>query len=498
MKKQLIIILTSAAFISALHADHLKKALEKGYAQSSDIREKESSLEASHNDISKAIGGWRPLIQATASQSVSKAINRGDSTNSGATAGRVLNKNTRGGVRVQQNLFNGGATVAATNAAEAQSQVAYFDLIRTEQDILRRIIETYLSLWTKIAQEKLLQADRDTLLETLNAANQKFELGEETRTNVAEAEKKYAQGLAQLETVRVEIAQLEATFYRLTGISNPTIEDPSSVKSYVQDISKIIDEKDPAKALQILTDFVKQHNPAIFQARARADATRFGLEQTKAGWLPKVDLSASGNHTNRRSKGRRFRTIDVRTNTNRDRTTDYEATLSMTIPLYEQGQVSADIRKGYKTLEAQRIALQTSTETALEQAIQSWKNYMATKIIIENVKKEVEAAEIALEGAREEMNVGSKILLDVLQAQRELLQSKLRLVEARSNHFKTGFDMLNVMGLLTARSLKLNVQYYDPDPHYQEVRNKWLPGQARSDTPYREAVLNRGEKKRSS
>lgn len=471
--------------------DSLKRSLEHGYKRSSEIREKESSLEATNNDVSIATSGWRPIIQGTASHNVQSQIINGDQkrNNLGASA-RSNSKRNRAGITVQQNIFQGGETVAATNTAEANVQAARYDLINTEQNILFQVIQVYLDLWKKTSQEKLLNSDKNALLETLNAAREKFDLGAETRTNVAEAEKKYATGLSELERVRVEIVQLRATYNRLTGLGEISIVKPREISSYVPEVSEITDEKNMDIAIKKLTEYVKKNNPSIYKSRAEMDSARFSIDRARSAYLPKIDLSASASHSTTREKGRRYDPRRINFNSSRNRQAAYEGGVTVTVPLYNQGRTGAESRKARKILELRRVSLRTSTEKAVELAIQSWKNFVSGLVIIENVKKEVRASEVALEGAREEMNVGSKILLDVLQAQRDLLSAKLRLVEARSSYYLSGFRMLNAMGLLTSRNLNLNVKHYDPSVHYNDVRNRWaIPEGSQKTSSYNDNVL---------
>lgn len=458
MKQMILVMILNFFVMPSVSAETITSALESSYLNNTQLAEKRAELRARDNDVSKALSGWRPTITANAKFQPSKAINWGAAKELPSAQSGSTQTQTQIGVTFQQNLFKGGETIASTSLAENTVKAAKAGLIAFEQTILLQAIQAYLELFSKTAELDLLRGNEVVLQQTLDATINKFNVGEETRTSVAQAEAKLADGVAKRQTAEAEFESLKAIYERITNKKPDTLQKPELVKNIPSTFKDVL-------------EYAQKSNPTIIAAQFEEIVSRYTIEQAKAGWRPRVDVSVSSTRTESRSK-QQYVTLNSSIRSN-GRDTNHALTLEASIPLYEAGSVSSDIRKAHETSEQKRIAVETVRRQVQEQASQMWQNFIAAKANIDSYNKQVKANQINLEGTKQEMYVGSKILLEVLRAQSELVEAQVKLVKEEQKYYFEAFRLLAVMGLLTVKNLKLNVDYYDPEYHYREVRDQW-------------------------
>jgi outer membrane protein TolC len=206
---------------------------------------------------------------------------------------------------------------------------------------------------------------------------------------------------------------------------------------------------------------------ALHQERA----DRSAIKANDADLLPKVDLQGQVMRRGRSTKWA-FEQVGGARKTN-DFTTAQSVGVNLSMPLYEGGAIRGKTRELREVAEQRRIAIETARRKVTQQLIEAWEAYSSAKANIQQYRTQVEANKVSLEGTRQEMLVGSKILLDVLNAQRELVSSQLNLVRAEQEYYQSAYNILALMGRLTVLNLKLKVKQYDPRVHYRDVRNSW-------------------------
>lgn len=452
--------------IMSLSAETLEKALEATYKNNSELAERRAAVRATSERVNQAKSGWRPRIDASASLGLNKNINSGmykDGTSgSSPSASGDTNRVAKAGVQLNQNIYQGGSTVAATKEAESAYLAAVSGLLAAEQDILLKAVQTYLELYAKMAELKLYRSNEDVFTKTLEATMDKFKVGEETRTSVAQAEAKLAEATATRKTAEAQLEGLRATFERLTGLHITNLEKP-------RDFNQI-----PAELIRAV-EIAKAENPSIISAGHEEVASRHSIEKASAGLKPRVDVQLASNRTETRTRQDWTQLGD--NHAGKDQVNSYNtnnsATVSVSMPIYEGGQIRSQTREAHQTAQQKRVAVETARRQVAEQITQFWENFKSATANIENYTKQVSASEVSLEGTRQEMLVGSKILLEVLRAQSDLLQAKLQLVNAEKTYYLEGFKLLAAMGWLTAEKLKLKVDKYSPDSYYREIKNRW-------------------------
>ncbi|WP_244439289.1 TolC family protein [Azospirillum baldaniorum] len=217
--------------------------------------------------------------------------------------------------------------------------------------------------------------------------------------------------------------------------------------------------------LDEVVEMARSNNPSVLSATYTEAAQREAVDQQFGRLLPSANLSAQANRTidAGRSSG-----IDIK------RQDGAQLTAQITIPLYQAGLPEALTREAKHTANQARLQIDDTRRQAVEAAISAWQGLQAARASIESYNSQIRAAEIALEGVRQEAQVGSRTVLDVLNQEQELLNARVNLVRAQRTEMVQAFTVLGAIGQLTARQLNLPVQYYDADTHYKQVRNKWI------------------------
>jgi len=291
---------------------------------------------------------------------------------------------------------------------------------------------------------------------TLDATKAKYDVGEETRTSIAQAEASLAQGTAEREAAEAGLLSAEATFERVTGARPGKLKKPGEPSSLPRGLKEAI-------------EIAKKNNPAILAALYQEKADRSAIKVSDADLLPKVDLNGSVARTGALTRYK-FATGPTQTN---DFTTAQKVSVNLKVPIYEGGAFRGRSRELREVAEQSRIKIETKRREIIQDLVTAWETYLAAKANVVSYRTQVKADEVSLEGTRQEMLVGSKILLDVLNAQRELVSAQLRLVQAEQTYYENAYKVLAIMGRLTAMDMKLKVKRYDPQVHYQDVRDSW-------------------------
>jgi outer membrane protein len=439
-------------------ADKIEDALIATSKNNPDLQEVRQNVRSGHEKIVQATASWRPTVDASASISGSQVANSGNQKSSGgSTPGGSATNTRQGALTVKQNLFNGGSTVSAVSGVENSIKSSWASLDVAEQNIFLQAAEAFLNLLSNYSEVTLLKANELALKKTLEATQDKFNIGEETRTSVAQAEGKYAEAVAKRQTSEATLEGYKATYTRITGLKPGNLEKPIGHDGLPDKVEKAIEN-------------AQNQNPSIIAAQFDYLAAKDDIGKVGGQLLPKLDLTAQSARTEARSSTHYiFNDRDYRSN---DFNTNNSVTLNLTVPLYEGGSVRSQKREAHEVSTAKRIAVEKVRRQVIEQAIQFWQNFIAAKANIASFKKQVQASEVSLEGTKQEMEVGSKILLDVLNAQSDLLNAQLQLVRAEKDYFLGGYRLMAAMGQLNSKYLKLNLEHFNPQAHFQQVRRQ--------------------------
>lgn len=440
---------------------NVDSALEAAYRNNTELKELQAQVRSKDEGVPQALAGWRPTVYANASIGKEKDIysgskkETGDNGNTLARSGDTYST-AEADITLQQNLFNGGQTVAKTCQAENLVQAARSLLADKEREVLFATVQAYFAVIARTAELEYRRSNEKSLKATLDATRAKYDVGEETRTSIAQAEASLAQGTAEREASEATLLSAEATFERVTGARPGKLNKPGEPAILPHGLKEAI-------------EIAKKNNPAILAALYQEKADRSAIKVSDADLLPKIDLNGS---IGRSATIDRYTFQSVPTQTHDFQTTE-KVSVNLRVPLYEGGAFRGRTRELREVAEQSRIKIETKRREVIQDLVTAWETYLAAKANVKSYKTQVQSDQVSLEGTRQEMLVGSKILLDVLNAQRELVSAQLRLVQAEQSYHENAYKVLAIMGRLTAMDMKLKVKRYDPQVHYQDVRNSW-------------------------
>lgn len=439
-----LILVAGAAVAPTANAQSLQQALTQTYRTNPQLDAARATLRATDENVALANSTYRPTVSGNASASWTRT----DTQPTAVTGGGELHPR-QFGVNITQPLFRGFQSLNQVRVAEATVRAGRETLRSTEQAVLLAAATAYMDVVRDQAILNLRENNVTVLSNQLKATRDQFSVGEVTRTDVAQAEARRAGAVAELEVARGNLKNSQAAYERVVG-SPP---------------GRLVDAGEPTRLMpKSLTDaqsIASRENPAIVSALYLEQAARYAVEQIRGELLPQVSLNASyvrGYDTQRATDITDSRTI----------------TTQMTVPIYSNGSIEARIRQAKHTHVSRIQQIEQARTEQLAFVVGSWARYQAAKAVVISAASQAKANQTALTGVREEYRVGQRTLLDVLNAEQELLNSQVASVTARREAVVQAFTLLQTIGRLTAAEMVLGGEIYDPEIHYLEVRRKWF------------------------
>ncbi|WP_081996277.1 TolC family outer membrane protein [Croceibacterium mercuriale] len=355
-------------------------------------------------------------------------------------------------------LYQGGAVRNGIRAAQERVAAGRADLRSTESVIFSQVVTAYMDVIGNEAIASLSANQVEVLEINLQATSDRFEIGDLTRTDVAQSESRLAIARGDLENARANLVGARERYIQLVGLAPTDLQPPPPLAN----LPLVVDDA---------VDVAVQNNPDVIAAIERAEAAGFDIRVAGAGRLPRLDAFTQGSYQNF------LGTLGSvpGTGSSNQVATDLQAGVRLTLPLYQGGQFAAQRRQAQaqaaSTLE-NAVAIERDVVQQTRSAFTSWRAALA---VIESSQVAVDAAELSLEGVQAENTVGNRTILDILDAQRELLIAQVDLVTARRNAYVAAFTLLAAMGRAEARDLGLadDVPFYDPAANYERVQGKW-------------------------
>lgn len=429
-------------------ADTLQEALAAAYANNPDLRAERARLRATDENVPQALSGWRPTIAATGSIGRERARTSLIDEQQLTPAVKQLD--------VTQPLYRGGRTTAETQQAESQVRAGRAFLNSVEQSVLLGAVTAYMDVLREEANVALTSNNEQVLARQLEATRDRFEVGEVTRTDVAQAEARLSRATADRVAAQGRLGVQRATYARVVGSLPGSLEPAPPLPPLPSTLSAAVEE-------------ASTQHPDLEAAQHIEAAARYGVRAATSALLPQVSLV-----------GRILRSDEATLDDVSSRSDSLRA--QITIPLYQSGSVASQVRQAKEVANQRRIEIEQTRRAIVEATTQAWEDLQAARERIASTREQVRASEIALEGVRQEAMVGSRTTLDVLNAEQELLDSRVALVAAERDEYVAGFRLLAAIGRLQAARMGLPVDLYDPAVHYRQVRDKWwgwnTPGQA--------------------
>ena len=432
-------------------ADTLEWALGQAYQNNPQLNAQRAAARAQDEGVPQALSGYRPRASLTASVATQnqKILAR---TAAGYETSHAQFTPHSVGVTVTQTLFNGYQTANRTRQAEAQVSAGRATLAVAEQTILLNAATAYMNLLRDGAILDLQRRNVEVLQEQLRQTRDRFNVGEVTRTDVAQAESRLAAGRSQVLTAESNYVSSKAIYRQTIGV------EPGKLSAATP-----VDRLSP-RTLILAIATGREFNPNVAAAMFGIDTALLQVKINEGALLPTVTATANAQQAWESS---------VTSNVAVLQTFTASLLAQVSVPIYQGGGEYSLIRQAKETLGQQRITLDTQRDQVQSTVVQSWGQLEAAKAQIQATQAQVNAAEIALNGVREEARVGQRTTLDVLNAQQELVNARVALVTAQRDRVVASYALLSAVGGLYAVGLGLKVPVYDPMTHYQQVRDAW-------------------------
>ncbi|QLC21334.1 TolC family outer membrane protein [Parasphingopyxis sp. CP4] len=430
-------------------AETLRGALLEAYQTNPTLNAARAGQRANDENVPLTLADGRPSV------SVSGFYNENvrTSPNSFTAPSRI----TGGQADATLPIYQGGTVRNRIRAARDRVEAGQADLRSTEANLFTQVVGAYLDV---ISNRNIVELNTNQVrvLDTnLQATSDRFEIGDLTRTDVAQAEARLSTARANLDSAQAELAAAEENYLRLVGDWPQDLEPPPPLPDLPA-------TPDAAEDVAIV------NNPDLISAQQSAEAARRDIAAARGARLPRLEAFARGNYTNY---------LDTLGGPLGNQFVQEETTatvgLRATLPIYQGGQPAARVRQT-QALRTQAMETVIATERAVVADVRAaFSRYRATLQVIDATQTAVEANELALEGVRAENSVGLRTILDILNAEQELLNSQVDLVTARRNAYVAGFNLLAAMGQAEAQDLGLDGGVlYDPSVNYERVDDQFF------------------------
>jgi outer membrane protein len=437
-------------------ADTIAEAMGAAYLSNPDLQAERARLRATDEEVPQALSGWRPTV----SVDVTGGYEWGQSTSEGPAPVPVgvqdppiVTRTTDGdntparfAINLSQPIFRGFRTVNETARAEATVAAGQQTLLQVEQQVLFAAASAYMDVLRDREIVVLRQRNVEALGEQLRGAEARFNVGEITRTDVAQANARLSRSRAELAVARANLAGSAAAYVQVVGHAPGNLRYPQ--------ISELV-----PSSLEEALALANRLSPEILAAAFIAEAARHDIGVAQSALLPSVSLQADFRASHDPSPGLL--------------SSEQGTVLGvLQVPLYQAGRVSSQVRAAKQVASQRRIEIIQAGRLVRQEVVRDWNEFVSSAESIQSLQDEVEAAELALEGVSQEALVGTRTTLDVLDAEQELVQAQVLLAVERRKRVVAAYRLIAATGRLTAPNLGLAVPYYDPEAHHVLTRSR--------------------------
>ncbi|MDE2380358.1 TolC family outer membrane protein [Bradyrhizobium sp.] len=446
------ILLMAVAGATPALADTIEAALVRAYQNNPQLNAQRAQVRSTDENVPQALSGYRPKVSVTASAGYQYTDTN---VTAGGNANTIVRTETHGansprsaGMTVSQTLFNGNQTANRTRAAESQVSGAREALRVLDQTVILQAATVYMDYLRDSATLEVQRSNVRVLEQTLKQTRDRFNVGEVTRTDVAQSEAQLAAGKTQLLTAESNLTTTRANFRRIIGNEPENLAPGSPVDRFL-----------PA-TLPSAVELALIENPNVTAAMFGIDVNYLQVKVAEGALLPTITFQAAVTQSYEQTMTI-FRSFGA------------SAVAQASVPLYQGGAEYALIRQSKENLAQQRLNLETTRDQTRANVVQAWGQLQAGKAQVQSAQAQVTASEIALNGVREEAKAGQRTTLDVLNAQQALVNARVALVTAQHDRVVASYSVLNAIGRLSPLVLGLPTTTYDPSVHYQQVRDSW-------------------------
>jgi TolC family type I secretion outer membrane protein len=420
-------------------ATSLNEALAAAYAGNPTLDARRAELRAVDEGVPQALSGWRPTIEGRA-----QGGREWDDVNEPIPFDQKRWPRSYG-VAIRQPIFEGFGTVASTAQAEKLVQAGRFRLLDTEQVILLNAVSAYMAVVRDEAVLQLNINNEKVLAKQLEATQARFKAGEVTKTDVAQAEARLQGAVAGRIQAEGQLTASRAFYREVIGDEPVDVQMPSAALEL------------PASRDEAVT--LSENAPTVRAAEFEERAANDDIDVQFSDLLPTVAIE--GAYERQEDIGLEDSEADVGSIIGQ-----------VVIPLYQAGEPDSRVRQSKQRYMRSKRLTSEARRAAERESITAWQAVQTAFAQTVSFGEQVRANELALEGVRREQEVGARTILDILDAEQELLDSRVSLVASQTDEVVARHRLLAAVGALTAVNLGLDVEYYDPAKHYRAVRNK--------------------------
>jgi len=430
---------------SAASAETLAEAIAMAYASNPTLQAQRAQLRALDENWYQARAGYRPTL------SVSGRATWSETTIPGTRPLVDVESNSGSAVlSLTQPVYSGGRVASAVSAAEADSLSGREGLRRVEAQVLGQVIQSYVDVRRDQEALRIRQTNVAVLQRQLDESRARFEVGEITRTDVAQSEARLAAAVALLNSAQATLATSRASYEAVVGQAPGTLAPEPPIGSLL-----------PASVEQAW-DLAESGSPVVRAAEYAEQASRARIAGARAEQMPTIALQgqlgysglASPLHTDAYSRA-------------------LSGSAVVSVPIFSGGQTLSRIRAATERNTVDRLGVENARRTVRQTITQSWSALQAARSNIEATDKQVRAARIAAEGVVQEQRVGLRTTIDVLNAEQELRAAELAQVSARRDEYVAAAGVLSQVGRLQVGYLVPEVPRYDPSANFRNLRVTW-------------------------
>lgn len=470
-------VFATVAVAQPAMAQSIEDTMAAAYTQSTQLGAQRAQQRATDELVPQALSNWRPTVTANADVDRTHIKYSPGLQSLTSTGGRIpgtygYNTSKTVGMQVVQNIYRGGRTEAQTNEATNSVKAGQAQLKATEQTVLLAAAQSYLDVVRDQSTVDLNIANENVLKRQLDAETDRFRVGEVTRTDVAQAQSSYQQARAQHTTAVGTLATDRAAYQRVVGQAPGKLVQPVFKYELPGSLEDAIAE-------------AEANNPSVVAAEYNERAARDAVDLAQGARLPTVQVigtfsrlypgpNSSSQELGSGGVGGLGGIGNAAVGGGVDHIDDASVEAQLTWPLYTGGQASSQVRQAKQTANQNLIAIEDAKRVARQTAISSWQQLTASRANIEALSAQVDAAQIAAEGTRQQALVGTATVLDSLTSEQNLLQAQVNLVGAQHDALVNSFGLLAAVGRLTAPDMGLAVTVYNPQDNQDRVGDKWF------------------------
>ncbi len=436
-----------------IKAEDLFSVLGQTYQTNPTLLSAQAYLRSIDENIAIAKSSWRPSLALTADATYTEQKFKDYPSEAGSMPDKYTNDSYEAGAVLSQNLFEGFKTQNSIKYAESLALAGLANLTNTEQEVLLSAAVAYVDLQKERSILDLQINQEQVLRRHLQSYEKRFEVGDLTKTDVAQAKARLQGAITDRITAEGNVQTAIANYVKIVGSQPPK-------NTAVNDLSKLIPQ-----SLDTCLKITEKNNPMIILAQNNYESSQYNTDIRKGDLMPVLNLNAGFGYQHKQP------IPQIKD--------DYDGQYAsvgakLTIPLYQGGGEYARIRQAKQLQDQAFIQIQETKRAVIKMTTEAWDIMTATKASIDSVKAQIEASKLALDGTIRESEVGSRTVLDVLNAEQEYLTYQTQLVEVNRNLLVSKLNLLSAMGKLTHQGLNLKVEKYDPLVYKDKSQNKWI------------------------